>query len=132
MAHPLSPTTLALTYGATFVAITFYKEREMVSQIITKAMTLAESTNLILFEDKIPTFDDNIQQIRDSLNQYPTHSLRYGCISCSFPATTSKSTFIVLSSPIFTTSSGVSTPLCSGICAQSAKASLRSVLEDTT
>ncbi len=36
--RPLNPTTLALAYGATFVARTFSREREMVSQIITKAI----------------------------------------------------------------------------------------------
>ena len=38
IARPLNPTTLALAYGATFVARTFSREREMVSQIITKAI----------------------------------------------------------------------------------------------
>lgn len=38
IARPLNPTTLALVYGATFVARTFSREREMVSQIITKAI----------------------------------------------------------------------------------------------
>jgi 2-oxoglutarate ferredoxin oxidoreductase subunit beta len=38
IARPINPTTLALAYGATFVARTFSREREMVSQIITKAI----------------------------------------------------------------------------------------------
>jgi len=38
IARPLNPTTLALAYGATFVARTFSRDREMVSQIITKAI----------------------------------------------------------------------------------------------
>ncbi len=38
VARPLNPTALALAYGATFVARTFSREREMVSQIITEAI----------------------------------------------------------------------------------------------
>ncbi len=38
IAHPLNPISLALAYRATFVARTFSREREMVSQIITKAI----------------------------------------------------------------------------------------------
>jgi 2-oxoglutarate ferredoxin oxidoreductase subunit beta len=38
IARPLNPTTLALAYGATFVARTFSRERDMVSELITKAI----------------------------------------------------------------------------------------------
>jgi len=38
IARPLNPTTLALAYGATFVARVFSRERDMVSQIITQAI----------------------------------------------------------------------------------------------
>ncbi len=38
IARPLNPTTLALAYGATFVARTFSKERDKVSQFILQAM----------------------------------------------------------------------------------------------
>lgn len=38
IARPLNPTTLALAYGATFVARVFSRERDNVSQIITQAI----------------------------------------------------------------------------------------------
>jgi len=38
IAHPLNPTTLALSYGATFVARVFSKNRDEVSDIINKAI----------------------------------------------------------------------------------------------
>ena len=38
IARPLNPTTLALAYGATFVARTFSRERDMVTELITKAI----------------------------------------------------------------------------------------------
>ena len=38
IARPLNPTALALAYGATFVARVFSRERDLVSQIITKAI----------------------------------------------------------------------------------------------
>lgn len=38
IARPLNPTTLALAYGATFVARVFSRDREMVSKIITQAI----------------------------------------------------------------------------------------------
>ncbi len=38
IARPLNPTTLALAYGATFVARTFSRERDMVSDLITQAI----------------------------------------------------------------------------------------------
>ncbi len=38
IARPINPTTLALAYGATFVARTFSRERDMVSELITKAI----------------------------------------------------------------------------------------------
>lgn len=38
IARPLNPTVLALAYGATFVARLFSRERDMVSQVITKAI----------------------------------------------------------------------------------------------
>ena len=38
IARPLNPTTLALAYGATFVARTFSRERDMVSELIAKAI----------------------------------------------------------------------------------------------
>ncbi|MBN1347995.1 2-oxoacid:ferredoxin oxidoreductase subunit beta [candidate division KSB1 bacterium] len=38
IAHPLNPTTLALAYGATFVARVFSRERQFVSEIVTQAI----------------------------------------------------------------------------------------------
>lgn len=38
IAHPLEPTTLALAYGATFVARVFSRDRDQVSDIITRAV----------------------------------------------------------------------------------------------
>ncbi|MCP5003267.1 MAG: 2-oxoacid:ferredoxin oxidoreductase subunit beta [Planctomycetes bacterium] len=119
IARPLNPTTLALAYGATFVARTFSRERDIVSQIITKAIqhkgfsfihdltpcvefnklvtykswnesvselpaehdthdhskaiTMAENKNPIyqglFFQEQIPTFDDHMQRVKDSLTQ---------------------------------------------------------------
>jgi 2-oxoglutarate ferredoxin oxidoreductase subunit beta len=119
IARPLNPTTLALAYGATFVARTFSRERDMVSDIITRAiqhkgfsfihdlspcvvfnkdvtydsvnsvtaqlpeehdildrsnaMSLAESTEPVyqglFFQEKIPSFDDHVKQVKDGLNK---------------------------------------------------------------
>ncbi|MFZ5515064.1 MAG: thiamine pyrophosphate-dependent enzyme [Candidatus Zhuqueibacterota bacterium] len=38
IARPLNPTTLALSYGATFIARVFSRDRHLVSEIITKAI----------------------------------------------------------------------------------------------
>jgi len=38
IARPLNPTTLALSYGATFVARVFSRDRRVVSEVITKAI----------------------------------------------------------------------------------------------
>ncbi|MCK4765781.1 MAG: 2-oxoacid:ferredoxin oxidoreductase subunit beta [Candidatus Aminicenantes bacterium] len=119
IARPLNPTTLALTYGATFVARTFSRERDKVAEAIrlaiehkgfsfvhdlspcvefnkiityksvfdgvtalpddysptdhTEAIKMSESTDPIYlglyYEEKIPTFDQNVQQVKDSVRE---------------------------------------------------------------
>lgn len=119
IARPLNATTLALAYGATFVARIFSRDRDKMSQLImeaiqhkgfslihalspcltfnkqmtykswketvtdlpdghdiedrSKAMLLAETTEPIyqglFFQDKIPTFDDHVKQVRNELKK---------------------------------------------------------------
>ncbi|MFQ5685836.1 MAG: thiamine pyrophosphate-dependent enzyme [Candidatus Scalindua sp.] len=65
IACPLNPTTLALAYGATFVARTFSRERDMVSELITEAI---QHKGFSLVHDLSPCVVFNKVVTYDSLN----------------------------------------------------------------
>ncbi len=77
IAHPLNPATLALSYGATFVARVFSKNRNEVSEIITQAIqhkgfSFVHDLSPCIQFNKLITYESLSDRVKELPENYPT------------------------------------------------------------